>query len=191
VRDVDWTPCSSPQSYASLSDGAHTFHVRAVDRAGNTDGSPATYSWSIDTSAPGHLALRTPVRLLRIDYDVRRGTALLVFEVPGPGTLSASPPTASLRKGLRTAATKKGIRWRKSHQIEPKSVRATRAGRVSLPIRLSSAGRKLLREYRKLKIHVRISFEATGQATVNQMLAITLKRHDLLQLKRNRHHRQK
>ena len=44
--------CSSPQSYTSLADGAHTFHVRAVDTAGNTDASPASHGWTIDTTAP-------------------------------------------------------------------------------------------------------------------------------------------
>ncbi len=47
-----WVACSSPQGYASLADGAHKFEVRAIDKAGNTDASPATFSWAIDTTAP-------------------------------------------------------------------------------------------------------------------------------------------
>ena len=41
--------CSSGQSY-TLSDGAHTFHVRAT--SGPDKGPERTYSWTIDTSAP-------------------------------------------------------------------------------------------------------------------------------------------
>ena len=193
TQDADWTPCSSPQSYAGLADGTHGFQVRALDWAGNVDGSPAGYDWNIDTSAPDSespdtLALRAPVRLLRISYDRRRGTALLIFDVPGPGTLSASVPTASPRKGLSSASRRNAIRRQRSHQIEPKSVRAVRAGRVMLPIRLSRAGRKLLRENGRLRVRMRISFKAKGEATVSRMLAITLKRRDLHRLKRNRHH---
>jgi parallel beta-helix repeat protein len=44
--------CSTPQAYASLADGAHSFRVRAVDAAGNVDSTPATYSWTVDTRAP-------------------------------------------------------------------------------------------------------------------------------------------
>jgi subtilisin-like proprotein convertase family protein len=44
--------CSSPKSYTGLSDGPHAFEVRATDPAGNTDGSPATRGWTIDTSVP-------------------------------------------------------------------------------------------------------------------------------------------
>ncbi|MGH3060334.1 MAG: Ig-like domain-containing protein, partial [Gaiellaceae bacterium] len=47
-----WGACTSPQSYAGLSDGSHTFGVRATDAVGNQDGSPATYTWLVDTAAP-------------------------------------------------------------------------------------------------------------------------------------------
>lgn len=46
-----FAPCTSPVSL-SVDDGQHRFRVRAVDRAGNADPTPATTSWSVDTSAP-------------------------------------------------------------------------------------------------------------------------------------------
>ena len=39
--------CSSPRSYSALSNGSHTFSVRATDLAGNADPSSATYGWNI------------------------------------------------------------------------------------------------------------------------------------------------
>jgi hypothetical protein len=44
--------CSSPTSYTGLAEGSHTFEVRATDAAGNTDPTPATRAWSVDTTAP-------------------------------------------------------------------------------------------------------------------------------------------
>ena len=49
---ASFAPCTSPQAYAALADGAHTFEVRAIDQAGNVDQSPASFSWTIDTAAP-------------------------------------------------------------------------------------------------------------------------------------------
>jgi hypothetical protein len=47
-----FTVCTSPQSYTGLSAGSHTFRVRATDPGGNSDASPAAYSWTVDQAAP-------------------------------------------------------------------------------------------------------------------------------------------
>jgi len=47
----DWAACYSP-SYTDLSDGSHTFEVRAVSPPGNPDTTPASHTWTIDTAAP-------------------------------------------------------------------------------------------------------------------------------------------
>src|SRR5207245_707204 len=54
VDGGSWSSCSSPFTVSpALAEGGHTFAVRAVDRAGNTDASPASYAWTLDTTAPG------------------------------------------------------------------------------------------------------------------------------------------
>jgi hypothetical protein len=47
-----YSPCSTPKTYSGLADGPHTFYVRATDAAANTDPSPASYAWTIDTTPP-------------------------------------------------------------------------------------------------------------------------------------------
>ena len=47
-----WSACTSPKAYTGLTDGGHTFEVRATDPAGNTDGNPAAFNWTIDTVDP-------------------------------------------------------------------------------------------------------------------------------------------
>jgi hypothetical protein len=46
-----FSSCASPRSYSSLADGSHTFEVRATDAAGNTDTTPASHTWIVDTTS--------------------------------------------------------------------------------------------------------------------------------------------
>src|SRR5215218_345759 len=43
-----YSTCTSPRSYAKLSNGSHTFDVRATDGAGNVDASPASRTFSVE-----------------------------------------------------------------------------------------------------------------------------------------------
>lgn len=47
-----FTSCASPKSYTNLKNGSHTFKVRAIDQAGNTDATPAVRTWKVDTVKP-------------------------------------------------------------------------------------------------------------------------------------------
>jgi hypothetical protein len=55
-----WAACTSPQNLASLSDGSHTFSVRARDNAGNTDATPASVTWTVDSNLPETVLVSTP-----------------------------------------------------------------------------------------------------------------------------------
>ena len=48
----DFWPCTSPVAYTDLPTGEHTFRVRARDLAGNSDASPAAFTWTVDVTAP-------------------------------------------------------------------------------------------------------------------------------------------
>jgi acid phosphatase type 7 len=42
-----FAPCTSPAGLSNLSDGTHTFDVKATDAAGNTDPTPASRRWKV------------------------------------------------------------------------------------------------------------------------------------------------
>lgn len=52
VNGGSYGSCSSPHTTASLSEGSNTVDVRAIDPQGNTDGSPASRTFIVDTTAP-------------------------------------------------------------------------------------------------------------------------------------------
>ncbi len=56
-----FAPCTSnPLTFTGLADGSHTFEVRAKDAAGNLDPSPASFTWTVDTAAPGIPVITAP-----------------------------------------------------------------------------------------------------------------------------------
>lgn len=64
LDNAPYSPCTSPQVYSNLSEGSHVFAVRAIDAAGNVDATPATYTWTIDRTAPNTLLSSGPPSLV-------------------------------------------------------------------------------------------------------------------------------
>ncbi len=73
--------CASPTTYTSLAEGPHTFSVRAKDAAGNVDPTPATFSWSIDTSPP-----HTILDAMPVGDPTSQTTALFTFHSTEPNS---------------------------------------------------------------------------------------------------------
>jgi Bacterial Ig-like domain len=44
--------CASPKDYGALAEGNHALAVRAIDRAGNVDPTPDSFTWVVDTTGP-------------------------------------------------------------------------------------------------------------------------------------------
>ena len=75
VDSGDWAPCTSPSERGPLADAEHTFRVRAIDRAGTVDPSPATRTFVVN---------RPPVAVADA-YSAIGGASLTV---PAPGVLA-------------------------------------------------------------------------------------------------------
>jgi hypothetical protein len=52
LDSVPFASCTSPKEYTGLADSSHTFEVRAKDAAGNTDPTPSSRTFTVDTTAP-------------------------------------------------------------------------------------------------------------------------------------------
>ncbi|WP_395849265.1 kelch repeat-containing protein [Cystobacter fuscus] len=60
LDEAAYSACSNPWDSASLTEGAHTFQVKATDRAGNEDPTAAVYRWTVDTQPPRRPELQVP-----------------------------------------------------------------------------------------------------------------------------------
>ncbi|MFO7735803.1 MAG: hypothetical protein R6W70_06255, partial [bacterium] len=69
-----WKKCSSPFKIKDISDGKHSFFVKAVDRAGNEEIKPPSFSWTVDTEEPETEITKAPKKL------TRRKTAEFAFK---------------------------------------------------------------------------------------------------------------
>ncbi len=75
-----WGGCTSPRSYSGLPDGAHSFSVRAIGQAGNVDATPATSSFTVDTTPP--------------DTTIASGPSGTVLQGPVTFSFSSSEPNS-------------------------------------------------------------------------------------------------
>ncbi|MBD2722084.1 T9SS type A sorting domain-containing protein [Hymenobacter sp. BT189] len=108
---------TSPRTYTGLSDGSHTFQVRAIDNAGNVDPTPAAYSWTVDTTPPAAPVVLTPANGSQLSTTTptysgtaEPGTTVAVLvdgssvgttTASGAGTWTFTQPTA-LAQGSHT-----------------------------------------------------------------------------------------
>lgn len=78
------TPLACQSPYArTLGDGSHTFAVRARDRAGNSDDTPAEHVWAIDTVAPDTMITAAPPAAdnsATVRFEFRSNEPNTVFE---------------------------------------------------------------------------------------------------------------
>jgi uncharacterized repeat protein (TIGR01451 family) len=104
-----WAPCTSPYATAALADGSHTLEVRATDRAGNTDTTPAARTWIVDNVEPDTTLVALDGALTNdatADFTLTAGEAGSTFEcrVDGGAWSTCATPfaTPTLTDGLHT-----------------------------------------------------------------------------------------
>ncbi len=79
VDAAAFAACASPHTPATLADGPHTFEARASDPVGNTDPTPASRSFSVDTTAPETAIVSGPSGATTVS------TLSFAFVSPDPG----------------------------------------------------------------------------------------------------------
>ena len=97
VDTGDWRGCSSPMAFTEIPAGDHTFSVRARDRAGNLDDTPATRAWTVvapgaEQPADGETAPEPTTPTEPTPTQPVEQTAPPATEEPAPGSAPAPAP---------------------------------------------------------------------------------------------------
>ena len=95
-----YAACTSPQAYNTTANGAYTFSVRATDTAGNTDSTPATRSFTVDTAAPDTTITSGPTGTTNVaspSFAFTSSEAGSTFEckLDGPGAATGTYATCT------------------------------------------------------------------------------------------------
>ncbi len=109
-----FAPCANAGlAYTDLPEGGYTFSVRAVDALGNTDATPATREFLVNTAAPSITArVTSPLRRsasgwyrapVTITYTCDAGGSTLAAPCPTSVTLSRSGARQTVTRWVRTA----------------------------------------------------------------------------------------
>ena len=155
-----WAACASPKTYGGLADGAHTFSVSATDSAGNTDRSPATHDFSVDTRVHGY----AHARMTEKQKDKR---IVVKFTVKAKEDLSAN---ASGQIKVE----------KESYQLKPqiKKVLADTAKTLKLKPRKTSAANKIagaLNKGKSAKVKVKVGLSDPSGNAKTEKLKVKLK----------------
>jgi hypothetical protein len=101
--------CTSPDAVDVPGSGAHVFRVRAIDRAGNVDPTPAVYRWTSDLTPP-----KRPKVTIFPDPVASAGRVAPVPVAqrnPGLGVTFTSPAANILSTPTFTLATRLRAQW--------------------------------------------------------------------------------
>ena len=100
---------TSPHILTNLSDGDHTFEVRAVDAAANVDATPEVVRWKVDTMAPDTTLTRTPDALSNrpiatFEFTASESNSIFFSRIDGGQLARATSPLTirNLAEGAHT-----------------------------------------------------------------------------------------
>ena len=90
-------PATSPQTYYGLTQGSHTVRVRAVDRAGNVDPTPPSFTWNVELTCLTNSVVTnysdSGTGSLRLAVADACAGGTVTFNVTGTIPLSSGPIT--------------------------------------------------------------------------------------------------
>ena len=171
--DADsFAPCGSPHTTASVTEGAYSFEVRAVDAAGNADPTPAAAVFTLDLPPPPDLTVTIEIAggKLRLREN---GVVKLKLSCPDE---EASPPCA----GRVVVKTRKRLslgegKPKRKQKLAAAGFSIDAGESKSVRLKLAPAKRELVEDQasaRKVVAIANVADAAANKATVTRNLKL-------------------
>ncbi len=204
IDTAAFAACSSPLTTATLDEGAHTFEVRAIDPAQNTDPSPASRSFTVDLPArppqdadgdgvPNESDLCPTIAGIPAagGCPAPGATTPIVPAITAPSNVFSLIGKVLVRKRLTiltlavpgpgivqaAQADTPGARARASKPlVKPVRVTTGKAGKVTLRIRPSKPGRKRLRKKGSFSVELKVTYTPNGGEPRSTTKRVKIKR---------------
>ena len=173
-------PCDSgTASFTSLPDGSYRFEVKAKDAAGNEDPSPATRSFSVDSTwirsrpRPRRRRATATATATATASAVPTATATAVPTVGPPASLTVTLPASLKAKKNKTVTL--GLKGLPAGTVLTGTLGSARATGAKLVFRLGKKARKALTKKGKLKAALTVAARAPSGATGTATKSVTVK----------------
>lgn len=170
VDSGSFAPCGSPFTTASLADGGHTFQVRATDWAGNTDATPASRSFTVDTTPltpgpvfpPPDTTVRADLSAKKAQRALKQNGIVVIARCPDESCTARASGFVSVPSAGKATASKR-FKLKRAR----KSLR--RGQRAKLKLRFSKKLRKRIRRAlrdrgTRKKVNARVTLSVTDPA---------------------------
>ncbi len=172
--------CSSPRTYSGLSPGSHSFEVRARDRTGHVDATPARRDWTVVSAAPENPAPGPqPAGSSPPSFVVAATEQHPADAIAGRLTLMAGCPSACRVSATLTAsestARRLGLAAR-AVSLGKGSRRLAAGGAKPIRIALSRRARASIRRAGRLRARLSVSLSTAGRTTNVLSQTLSLRR---------------
>ena len=146
----EFSDCTSPKSYTGLSDGSHTFSVKAEDNAGNQDQTPATRAFTVDTTV--YKAKISKVKVSGPGKVKKGKKAAYRVKVTNSGNIEAT--------GVRLKVSGKGV----SFNTSVGKIAAGKTKTVKVKLKAKKPG--------KVKVSFKVTSKNAGGKTVKEKITV-------------------
>jgi hypothetical protein len=145
-----WKGCARRHEISGLKGGRHRVRVRAVDRAGNPDPTPASHVWRVVTSGLG---------IVRVQRRAPANGLVVLIRARRPGRVSITGDLAVPGGAIRAGEGRRHLR----------------RGMNAVPLRLSRAGARVLRRRPDDGLRLRLTFSASGRTVRFSPVVVTVR----------------